>query len=424
MKREYEIRFNSDILVTPDNINQILLTKKNLIHIAGYVSKILKRKLNMNEINNIFEFMKRLSGQDYYYKPLCEAEKKIAFDFLNYVNTNLFSENIDSREYQYKELSQFTNDENQFKFTSHADRRGVAFIDKKERKNQPDIAETYKALYDVSHMIMNALDPESIDKMFNRIQSVHTTYFHINLPHQIIPLDSRNRKQTGNNTIYTWNLNPSGKPGIRGDLWLQDTVQQVIQMRISPFWIPAHRLDPIFYRKVRLLIHEFLDQTIRHSEFTGPNENVLVKYFHFELEVDSIIGNRAYLVPVKDTFTFRRVIAQVNTITISFTTPFATLDLEPDSGIFSITPGNPTVFTSVINHNLDTGDLIYVQNSNAGDSFDAIFNRENGHYIVVTSPTQFTIAIDSTASIVQNNILVYFGSKRISINLEFIQLEQ
>lgn len=422
LRKEFEARgINPDTtIVTPDNID-LLITKDSLRRVCNAISIQLNRRLSTTEVQTVYEFMKGISGVDFYGKPLAFAEQCIARNYVSRSSHQLpFG---DPNEYQKSELMQYTPDENAFKHASFADRRGNAVIDRPTER-QPSADQTNKAMYDMAKIITAFFDPASIDKMLSRIQSVQTTFYNINLPHQIIPLDSRGRRPTGRNDEYTWNVNMTGRPGVKGDLWVQDTIQQDIQMRIYPFWIPNHRItDP--YQKIRITIREFIDQSVRAAEFIGPSEATEINPFHFELEIVDTIGNRSLLKAKQDTFSFRRVLAQVNTITIAFRTPYAPLELEPDSGVFSVTTGSPTIFGGTVPHNLDTGDLIYVQNFASPDAaLNNELNSQNGWIVTVLNSTDFSIIADTSAVPNQSNVYVYYGSKRITIDLEFTQLEQ
>jgi hypothetical protein len=136
-----------------------------------------------------------------------------------------------------------------------------------------------------------------------------------------------------------------------------------------------------------------------------------------------------YLYPKENKFHFRKPMAKnIDTITIQFRTPFLNEIFDADSGIFTITYGNPTLFAiqNPTNFMLNTGDLVYVYNSDSGNTLinDEI-NRKAGQIITKLSNTQFSIAVDSSAlSGSESGINVYFGSKRIFFQIEFTSLEQ
>lgn len=447
LHQEYKARgFSPETtIVTPDNIG-LLVSRDNLRRMANIASQNLKRPLSGDEIGLLFNFMQGLTAADYRGLSLADAEQAIVRDFLTRKDAMRRARGLmdgdqpdigtPGSNYFVEELRQLTPDENQIKFASFADRVGVALVDRDRAGGKrgtpnnfsgnrgPTPEQTNKALYEMAGLITSFLDPKSVDSMLQRIQSIQTTFHNINLPHQIIPLDSRGRKVTGNNSEYSWNINMSARPGSRGDLWVQDTVQQDIQMRVYPFWMPNHRLtNP--YQKVRLLVHEFRDQAVRASEFVGVPEHTEVNPYHFELDVAATVGNRSLLQPSQKYFSFRRVLAQVNTITISFRTPYEPLELEPDSGVFAVATGSPTIFTGTVPHNLDTGDLIYVQNfASTNAALNASINRESGWYATVLNAVSFSIIADTSAVGNQSGVSVYYGSKRITINLEFTQIEQ
>jgi hypothetical protein len=281
-------------------------------------------------------------------------------------------------------------------------------------------------------LLNSFLAPESTEEMFSRIQSINTNYYNINLIHQLIQLDSRNRLPAtygSNPNEYKWNIHTSGLPGQLGDVRIQDTTQQIIQMTLFPFWAPVNASVSNPYFKMRLLFKEFVSQSITVSEFNNSGQSTpTLENYHFELEVDKIVGDRMYLIPRQSLFNFRKPMARMETLTTQFRTPFNEEVFDPDSGVFTITYGNPTLFTitSPSVHLLNTGDLIYVYNSNSGNStIDAIINDSIGYDITKLSATQFTIQVDSSVLAgSEDGINVYYGSKRVFFEVEFLCLEQ
>ena len=445
-------------MITEDSF-RLLLTQASLVAISNKISAIVKRKMRTGEIAELTKFIAMLPAYNYYRMTVDKAQQTIANDFLTRFRVQLGlvqEQDIDERisgidrdtdsggivDYEKKELLQFTPDENQYKFTAHAERRGNAIIDRAKMEGErsaPDnilplnqVTQSSQAvvnreLYRGMKTIQHFLDPDSVESMFMRIQTGITNYFNINLSRQLLQFDSRNRVPTSSE--YKWYLNRAGQPGQLGDVMIQDTLQQMIQMRLFPFWAPinASVLNP--YAKIRVLIRELQAQSVTVTEFIDPSQSIpTLMYYHFELEVKQVVGDRMYLVPIQDLFNFRKPMAQIESVTFVFRTPFGPEVFDPDYGLFTITYGLPTLFT-ITNPtvtNLNTGDLIYVYNSNSGNqAIDTEINRPAGQVITKLNPTQFTIAVDSSILVgTETDIKVYFGSKRIFFEIEFNSLEQ
>lgn len=451
---------DSNTIISPDN-HQIILTKNTLLEIANKISERINRKLTPDEITNLIKYIKEIKADRLFGIKLNAAinkitnaylsRKKVERDILikemptNPIELTKLDEITDIPtidEYQKKEIKQFTKDENQNKYAAFADRRGNAVVDYNKVNNNSSSPDSYpsgfrltpeeinKANYETLKTVKNFLDPESIDDLLNRFSNSYTNFFSINLPHQNVPLDSRNRLLTNPSlTEYTWNIHTAGKPGFQGDIKVQDTIQQAIQMKIGSFWLPMYPIVGSYYNKIRMLVKEFTSQSIMTTEFLDADTTEpTVNYFHFEFNIIDNKLNKVLLQPVNDTYTFRKPFARIETLTITFRTPFDQLVFVPDRGVYTITYGNPTILTITSGPStfISTGDLIYITNSHSGNAtIDNILNRTSGYIATKISNTQFSIAVDtSILGGTETNINVYYGSQRIFFDLEFLTLEQ
>ena len=236
-----------DTLVTPDNC-QILMTKDAVRIIANRVSKELNKKLTQHEVSQLIEFITKLPPSKYCGMTLAES-----YDVLvsGYLNRNYIRKEIQARElptnvikltrldeetddptideYQKKEVLQITKNENVNKYSAFADRRGNAVVDSDRTRgnySSPDSLAPKKiskemiaeANYEALHMVKKFIDPDSINQLLGRFSNAYTTFLSINLPHQTIPFDSRNRSLTDSTTEYSWVIHTAGNPGHIGDV--------------------------------------------------------------------------------------------------------------------------------------------------------------------------------------------------------------
>ena len=449
-------------ILTPDN-HQILLEKDTLRNIANIIATKTNRKPEVSDIDQLINFIKILPPHKFNKITLNDAQHKIANWFLERyaIQDRIIDENKETSvveltklneitdmpgivEYQNKEINQFTKNENSYKYDYFSDRRGNAVVDyNKVNKNfsSPDslppgkkltLEEYNKNNYETLSLVKNFLDPDSVEKLIGRISSSYLNFQSISLVHQTVPLDSRNRLVNDPNlTEYTWNIHTAGKPGSQGDIRIQDTLQQVVQMEIGQFWLPM--TAPItgdYYNKVRMLVKEFLTQSNYVTEFLTSNiSDPTVSYYHFEFDIVATQGNRVLLNPVNKLYTFRKPFAQVNKLTISFRTPFDQWVFPPDRGVYTITYGNPTVLTITsypFITGISTGDLIYILNSSSGNAtIDAFLTRTTGYIATKISNIQFSIPLDTSILVGSElNINVYYGSQRVFFGLNFVTLEQ
>lgn len=443
-------------IITTDNYNEILLTKDSLTTIANHVSAAIKRKTTQDEVHQLLKFVRSLRSDTYYNMKLGDAQKSIALNFMNrhadmlgmreengdIAHITGIDEVTDTPtidDYQKKEIMQLSKDETRFKTTAFPDRRGNAIVDRERvagLRSSPNNVKGVKqedlneVMFAGMQAIKNFLDPESVEELLNRMRdNEQHTYNDIALVHQTVQLDSRNRLQTtsASSNEYKWNIHAAGKPGHLGDIRIQDTLQQVIAVKVEPFWVPFSEPLDLYYDKIRMLIREFYSQSIQVTEFLDPLEsNPTVSQYHFEFKIVKQELNRVLLKPVWDTYYFRKPFARVETLTLYFSNPFSTLTLQADRGTFTITFGNPTLFTSTTAHNLSTGDLVYIINADTGNTaIDNELNRKQGHIVTRIDDFNFTVQVDSSALPgTDTGIQVFYGSKRINLELEFTSLEQ
>jgi hypothetical protein len=449
-------------LITLDN-HEILYTQDSLIKTANAVSAIKKRKMNDSEVGQLVEYVKLIPPERFFGKRLNESIDFIARNFvtrgtglmLNPEGRLEHTLGIDEitdgpgsmREYQKMEINQLTANENQIKYTNYPDKRGNAVLDRKRVEghnsspdNIPPFSDTHttgtpgtvsgprpSAELLASIKLLNSfLDPKSIQDTFNGVRQVWTTYQTITLPHQTIPLDSRNRLlYNTSRREYSWYLNPAGQAGQMGNIHIQDTLKEIIRMQVSPFWLPVSSAMSGYYGKIRMVIKEFSSQSIPVVEYPFSDESAPLEYvYHFEFETRRRDKNKLYLVPIYNTFNFRTSIARVEKLTIAFRTPFNELEFEPDRMDMTMTSALIPTVTSVVPHNLSTGDLVYFTKYNSANStLNTLVNRQEGYFITKTGPTTFTVPIDTTVAGVTLSVAVYFGSKRLITQIEFTSLE-
>jgi hypothetical protein len=276
-------------------------------------------------------------------------------------------------------------------------------------------------------------NPETIDEIFARSTSSLMTFGSVVMPHQVVPLDTRFRlidyMPPVPNTAYRWYVHTANDAGRPGDIRTQDTLTQVMSMTIDPFWIPVSNARYQYYQRIRMYIHEFKSQAVQVNEFVDGDSGTMTRtnFYHFEFLVDRVGVDRIHLTPINPTYIFRMPIAQVNTLTVSFRSPFELIVFDPDRLNFLISNTNPAVFTSLQPNNLATGDLVYVTNFTVMGFPNevALVNQSAGWFITRLSATTFSIPVDLSALPGPvPNIEVQFGSKRIVTQIEFQSLEQ
>jgi hypothetical protein len=481
-----------DTILTPE-MDGMLVSKRMLIDVSNLIGKKRGQKVGQNEVQSIIKFCGQVRPSIYHGRRYDTAVAQVADDWAQWwrrqqsrdgrgefmleeddnAGVSGSAEYAGGRgtvaEYSKSEIMQFTGDESQFKFAAFQDRRGNAVIDQERvagHRSSPNNIKPVRTpdqraesmahdIAELNEITRSFLSPKAVDHMMGRLQGYMMNTNNVTLVHQTVAFDSRNRMQsTGNFSQgpgamlpggnFRWELNAAAVAGNIGSIRLQDTLQQIIEMDLAPFWLPIGPnmiADINTYQTVRLFIQEFAAQAITVAEYNDPTRIApTFEPYHFELDVErtvpaTLVANqpgRAYVRP-RQPFRFRKPMAKnLDTITTILRTPYQPAALEFDSAYFTVTYGNPTTFTittPTILPILITGDLVYVYNAapngTGANTLTGIINNPAGHQITVISTTQFSIAVNSTTGGPdQTYVLVYFANKRIFFQIKFLSLEQ
>jgi hypothetical protein len=402
--------------ILSDTSGHILTTAESLRSISNIISKTIGRKVSTAEVGMLDKFISRLPGSRFANKSLITAQREIADQFIYKSKMQdeipAENENLESlihlddgatmQDAQRAELNGLTPNENPHKMSMFRDRQGRSVVSR-ERAGEASVyanrsaphnllnqegrdladadgAHTGQASVEAAMRVQQRVNkellksirtlngtfnPESIDGIFSRSVNSLASFNNINLPHQVVPLDSRFRLvDQGSNSEYKWNVHTASDAGRPGDIRMQDTLTQIMMMKICPFWIPVSQARYGYYEKIRMYIKEFKGQSIQVNEFLDGSSarNIRSSNYHFEFLIDRREVNRIHLIPICPEFTFRMPIAQVNTLSVTFRSPFELIEFDDDRLFFTVSNANPAVFTSISDHRLATGDLVYVTN--------------------------------------------------------------
>lgn len=414
-------------LITNDNAG-IIQSRECLADISRLLSDWTQQDpLSMDMIRSLFTFLKEQVPATYLTKSYKWSINELARRFYNQVimpsqnrSDSIIGEEPLYNDYFQNEIKNTTHNENGYKFSAHQDRIGRPanisnYLDGDSKK-------TY-SFEDVIAHIGELLDSNDIESISKKISSYNINFNNITLPRTRILFDSRYCLSNIYDNVLSWNIHTSGNEGFIGDIRTRDTLVEAIAVSVCPFWLPIVNPKDVYYDQIVMSIKEFKNQSVHHTEFLGPTEtDIYVNDYHFRFDVKDIQKNKMLLVPC-ETFKFRKPQSRIETITIEFKSPFQNITLPSTKGTFTITAGNPTLFTGPV-HNLATGDLIYVLNYvSLSRTINDLVNNMSGHFIQRIDATRFTIAIDTTAY-PSTPVVVVYGSKRIFFELEFISLEQ
>lgn len=370
------------------------LAKENVKIITAGIAKKLEIPINPMLVQNVIDFIRSFPRNG---KSLGEFQAGVISAYSRRHQENLQNNSAqDMRQSIANQINSLSKNENSYKFSAHANRTGY----------------TDRTLEETSllHSCMPALQ----------------TYNNIIFPKFILPLDSRN-KSLSSGTLR-WNINYSGNAGQIGDMLIRDNIKEIIKIKTCGFWLPIPD-DTILkdtllqYGKVRMCIQEFF-QKAEATEFLDKQEkNPTLQSYHFEYDIKEWKKNTIYLKPCISEFFLQKPVARLESITLVFRSPFSAIELPKDREFFTLVPGIPSIIQTNTPHELDTGDLIYINQFTSGNnSVDSQINSISGHKATRINSTQFSILVDSS-SVASTRGNVIYGSKRIIIQLEMTCLE-
>jgi hypothetical protein len=247
-----------------------------------------------------------------------------------------------------------------------------------------------------------------LQKMLNPNALLRTNY---------VILDTRYRVLDSDGTkFFSWNhINNVSRN--QGSINTVGTIRDIVALRIFPFRAPYTSTLDTAYKKVSMLVREFQAQS-----FVGQEQ----RRFHFMFN-PVVSGNSVFLEPGDDNdgyYRFGQPVTQFDTITIDFGSPLEDVifDVDRSNGYASAYgAGIETEFTTNIPHKLLTGETIYISdfsslNNLATPIITNSINRNTGFPVIVVTPTQFKIRLDSNGM----NPLIEGGG---AVNLNFSHVE-
>ncbi len=364
---------------------------------------------NSTKVPEMLNFMRKVSHLDLDNMTVEDAKKYVYKGFQAQITGG-----YNARENSLNNIMQLTEKENPLKYTLHKTNKNVKGS---ETKEYDKVANKLISGYDADSKKIQGLQLKTTNSILQQIENLPKTlhqfvnYNSVSLPRHNILLDSRNRNISSGGYL-SWNL-ASYSSGQLGDVNTQGELQQIISVSCNAFKFPIPTVNTLqnvtFYKKIRIGISELSNQGI---ELIDKN------YYHIDCDA---VQNGQYLEckPMHDWIP-SKVIAQISKITLNFYGNTELIKLDSDRLFATYVAGNPTVFTFQTAHGLVTGDLVYIESGELAINDTNSNKGKNGYIIAVLSPTSFEI---STLTTVNSQTYVYFASKRLQIQLNFICLE-
>jgi hypothetical protein len=296
--------------------------------------------------------------------------------------------------------------------------------------NAINLSAAYKDTFKNKERLANNASASILDlDVSKRIEMVKYLNYSSLMREEYIIADSRYQ-----NTVNTdmskivFNLITSSK--IRSDhggIIIGNTIKDIVQIEVSPFTIPYKPVFANFYNKITLSINEWVSNSFEAYE--GGQ-------FHFIFDIDKVDDNLIYLRPIDTAYSFSKPMNYIDNFTLSFGAMLPKITFDPDRMYVSSFDYTSIygIITFASEHNLVTGDLVYVSGFSTPDTARDVaiinsVNRDNGHIIVKKDNYSVLLNVDLSQvrredpvgtgqypidTFIQD-VLVYFASKRIMI---------
>lgn len=423
-----------------------IVNKSSMVWMVTELTNKLDRKLNKHEITDFYEFVKQNRAKNWklhirkngsFEKAAEHVRKVLVKNYLTKrftkkgrVNEDLANKHIDIHEIMKLRIGTPQEDANPYEMDNvNAD--GIPITHVILPEDDDDLGDTLGSLDEIKNItnvgnisaldnvtqILGLSDPTAIQLLFNPVAAYKWNY---------IIMDSKARlTNTDGTTEQSWDFLNDSAVNTIGAVNSLGGVKSVTAITIDKIRIPYEDVVILNgYNRVTLLIKEFSGQA-----FIGQEG----RKFHFIFNATTD-GNMIDLEPLNfngqeaGIFEFAKPITQIDRLTLTWGNPLELITFDKDRINFDVTYANPGSFTTTSGeeHNLLTGDLVYITTFTSNDTVtdEAIINQTNavnGHNIVKVD--DFTFEIDGldlttvTAQIVPQTIEIFLGSKRFFVPL-------
>lgn len=361
----------------PANYNSIINNEKFIIHLLSNIKKKLGRQLIKTEKQLIVSYLQNID-------PVVFVGKSTEYT-LNVMTNNLVDrinkficgqDRINIHEMLKNEIIGLDNSE----FTlSGGNSRTNDIVDQV-------VGSTTKPIGISAILGMNDV-PSLVTQVLNSQPKVQSMYLLLDTRYRILDNDG--------SKFYKWNF-INNRTLQQGGVNAITSIQNITAMRVFPTKVPyVNLLDNNPFQRVSMYIGEFSAQSIVAQE--NRNYHFMFKSNTNNRFVDLEVGENPY----NGYYKFNQPIARLDTITITFGSPLQEVVFDTDRLVMSITSYSTiTTFLATQNHNLETGDLVYISNfTTVNPIYDATIissiNDVNGLTATYVNNTTITIPIDT-----------------------------
>jgi hypothetical protein len=383
----------SDIIDLKKKIKDV----ENLKKLVNLAETEFKKKFNKLEITDLINFINQLNFTKIYNKDIDIVNSDIVSTYKKIV---MKPKNFDLQEYFKQQINEKSNI-NLKKYES---------FQNKESLENPNDSELVRTLI----QMMPNLNTENDKINFTKILNYESLLRDSN-----ILLDSRYQNLSNNDLTkiqFTIMNNSKIKVPGSGIITSIAPMRDILEIEIFPFSIPYSANADNYYKKITMSILELSSVSVDSYENCQ---------FHF-MFIATKNKNLIDLTPINPIFRFFKPITKLADFTLRFGTPLTPIVFDKDRLYATINYGSsPCVLTFNENHNLISGDLIYINDFttlNPAQDLNIInvFNDNNGYLCTRISNDEISINVDATKVLFPDpnlSINIYFGSKRILLPL-------
>jgi len=370
----------------------------NLKKLLDIIEIQFNKKFNKGELTNFVRFIDQLNLQTIYDPNIDNVNANIVSIYKNMVTQ---PKTFDMQEYLKNQISETPQNIPNSRYES---------FNNKEALENPDDSALIQTLINMMPNLNTVEQQISFTKILNYESLLRDSNILLDSRYQNLSNTDRTRIQ------FTLLQNSKLKTPGSGIVTSLAPVRDILEIEIFPFSIPYSAHADNYYRKITLSILELASISVDtyedcqyHFMFTATKNKNLID-----------------LVPISPLFRFYKPITNLTNLTLRFGTPLYPITFHNDRlRTTKITYTNPCVLTFESDHNLISGDLVYITDFtslNVTQDVNIIksFNDENGFLCSRISHNEISINVNAT--LVQYpdpnlSINVYFGSKRILLPL-------
>ena len=165
-------------------------------------------------------------------------------------------------------------------------------------------------------------------------------------------------------------------------------LEDIVEMEIDEFEIPADNTFSNYYNRASLYIEEITTQAVMSSENTR---------YHWLFNISND-GTKLKFTPLRRKMVFPYPIQYLVQSTFTFRSPYELIPFSADRLMAVATPGsNPVIWTTTEPHGLNTNDPVYFNDNPVSTGnlvIDSEINVSNGLQVIKLNSTQFTVPVD------------------------------